>query len=127
MMIMLKSISIDQASMAFGPYSQAVDTGSMLFVSGQLGIDPQTGEMPESFEGQAKLVMENLRGILTQAGYSFDNVVKSTIFLDDLANFAAINDVYGACFTRHKPARSCFQVAGIPKGAKVEIELIAVR
>ncbi|MDR1205145.1 MAG: RidA family protein [Peptococcaceae bacterium] len=124
---MLKTVSTDQAPAAFGPYSQAIDTGNMLFVSGQLGIDPKTGEMPGDFDRQAKLVMQNLDAILTQAGYSFKDVVKTTIFLDDLANFAAVNDIYGTYFTEHKPARACFQVAGIPKGAKVEIEMIAVK
>jgi 2-iminobutanoate/2-iminopropanoate deaminase len=126
-MTMLKAVSTDLAPTAFGPYSQAIDTGGMLFVSGQLGINPSTGEMPAAFEEQAKLAMENLRGILTQAGYTFENVVKTTIFLDDLANFAGINEIYGSYFTSHKPARSCFQVAGIPKGAKIEIEMIAVK
>jgi 2-iminobutanoate/2-iminopropanoate deaminase len=124
---MLKTISTDRAPAAFGPYSQAIDTGNMLFVSGQLGIDPKTGEMPEDFDRQAKLAMRSLEAILTQAGYSFKDVVKTTIFLDDLANFPAVNDIYGTYFTDHKPARACFQVAGIPKGAKVEIEMTAVK
>jgi 2-iminobutanoate/2-iminopropanoate deaminase len=124
---MHKAISTDQAPAALGPYSQAIDTGRMLFVSGQLGIDPKTGEMPEDFDRQAKLAMQNLDAILTQAGYSFKDAVKTTILLDDLADFAVVNDIYGAYFTDHKPARACFQAAGIPKGGKVEIELIAVK
>jgi 2-iminobutanoate/2-iminopropanoate deaminase len=127
MIFMLQAVSTNQAPAAFGPYSQAIDTGHILFTSGQLGIDPATGEMPEEFDRQAKLAMQNLNSILTQAGYCFDDVVKTTIFLEDLANFAAVNDIYGAYFTDHKPARSCFQVAGLPKGAKVEIEMIAVK
>jgi 2-iminobutanoate/2-iminopropanoate deaminase len=124
---MLKTVMTDQAPSALGPYSQAIDTGNILFVSGQLGINPKTGELPESFEDQGKWVMENLKSVMAQAGYGFENVVKTTIFLDDLGYFSKINEIYGGYFTTHKPARSCFQVAAIPKGAKVEIELIAVK
>lgn len=115
------------APAAIGPYSQAIKHGELLFISGQLGIDPKTGEMPESCEEQAKFSMENLRGILREAGLDFSNVVKTTIFLTDLANFAAVNEIYGACFTEIKPARSCVQVSALPKNGKVEIELIAIQ
>jgi 2-iminobutanoate/2-iminopropanoate deaminase len=124
---MLKKIESSAAPAAIGPYSQAIDTGNMLFVSGQLGIDPKSGELPAGFEEQAKNVMSNLKAILAEASYGFENVVKTSIFLDDLANFAKINEIYGAAFPSLKPARSCFQVAALPKGGKVEIELIAVK
>ena len=124
---MLTKIETTHAPAAIGPYSQAIDTGNMLFLSGQLGIDPASGELPESFEEQAKNVMNNIKAILEAAGSGFDNVVKTTIFLTDLANFAKINEIYGACFPSYKPARSCVQVTALPKGGKIEIELIAVK
>lgn len=122
---MNKAISCTQAPAAMGPYSQAVCTGGRLYVSGQLGIDPASGALPETFAAQARNAMENLGHILGEAGFSFADVVKTTIFLDDLANFSALNDIYGSYLADPKPARSCFQVAGLPKGAKVEIEVIA--
>lgn len=124
---MILPVTTDGAPAAFGPYSQAIDTGSALFISGQLGVDPKTGEMPQSCEDQARLVMQNLKSILAQAGLTFSNVVKTTIFLTDLANFNAVNDIYGDSFPDHKPARSCIQVTALPKGGKIEIELIAVK
>ena len=124
---MLKKTETTGAPAAIGPYSQAIDTGNMLFISGQLGIDPSSGEIPESFEDQAKNVMNNIKAILETAGFGFDNVVKTTIFLADMADFAKINEIYGACFPNHKPARSCIQAAALPKGGKVEIETIACR
>ena len=123
----LTKIETSQAPAAIGPYSQAIECGNLLFISGQLGIDIATGELPESFEAQAKNVMNNIRAILEKAGAGFDQVVKTTIFLTDLANFAQINEIYGACFPNHKPARSCIQVAALPKGGKVEIETIAAK
>ncbi|MCL1928004.1 MAG: RidA family protein [Treponema sp.] len=124
---MVTKIETTHAPQALGPYSQAIDTGNMLFLSGQIGIDPSSGDLPESFEEQAKNVMNNIKAILEKAGSGFDKVVKSTIFLTDLANFAKINEIYGACFPDIKPARSCIQVAALPRGGKVEIELIAVK
>ncbi|GHV85418.1 reactive intermediate/imine deaminase [Spirochaetia bacterium] len=124
---MLTKIETSNAPGAIGPYSQAIDTGNMLFISGQLGINPATGELPEGFEEQAKNVMTNLKAILEEAGYGFDRVVKATIFLEDLANFTKTNEIYGASFPTHKPARSCIQVAALPRGGKIEIELIAVK
>lgn len=118
-------IKTNEAPAAIGPYSQAIVSDSRLYVSGQLGINPQTGEMSNDFALQAKQVMENIAAILHEAGYSFDDIVKTTIFMSDLANFTCLNEIYGAYFQSGKPVRSCFQVAGLPKGAKVEIELIA--
>ena len=124
---MLAKIHTPLAPEALGPYSQAIDTGNMLFVSGQVGIDPSTGELPDSFEAQANNVMGNLKAILEKADFSFDQVAKATVFLTDMADFSKINEIYGSYFPRHKPARACVQVAALPKGGKVEIELIAVR
>ena len=118
-------ISTSKAPGAMGPYSQAICTGSRLYISGQLGIDPATGDMPADFSAQAHLVMKNLGHVLAEAGFTFGDVVKTTIFLDDLANFTTLNEIYGSYLAEKKPARSCFQVAALPKGGKVEIELIA--
>ncbi|MGD8191863.1 RidA family protein [Brevibacillus ginsengisoli] len=122
---MKKTIMTDKAPGAIGPYSQAIVSASRLYVSGQLGINPQTGEMDDDFATQAKQVMENISAILNEAGYGFEDIVKTTIFMSDLANFTCLNEIYGSYFPSGFPARSCFQVAGLPKGAKVEIELIA--
>jgi len=124
---MLTKIETEKAPAALGPYSQAIDTGNLLFISGQLGIDPASGELPESFDAQAKNVMSNLKAILEKAGYGFDQVVKATIYLADMADFAKTNEIYGAYFTQHKPARACIQVAALPKNGKIEIELIAAK
>ncbi len=124
---MIKRISTDKAPAAIGPYSQALDTGNMLFISGQIPIDPATGAMPESVEDQAKQVLTNITNILAEAGLTMANVVKTSVFLADLNDFAAVNEVYASFFKEPYPARSCVQVAAIPKGAKVEIETIAVK
>ena len=124
---MIKRISTDKAPAAIGPYSQALDTGNMLFISGQIPIDPATGTMPESVEEQAKQVLTNITNILAEAGLTMANVVKTSVFLADLNDFAAVNEVYASFFAEPYPARSCVQVAAIPKGAKVEIETIAVK
>lgn len=124
---MIKRISTDKAPAAIGPYSQALDTGNMLFISGQIPIDPQTGNMADTVEEQAKQVLTNVQNILAEAGLTMANVVKTTVFLSDLGDFAKVNEVYASFFAEPYPARSCVQVAAIPKGAKVEIETIAVR
>ena len=124
---MIKRISTDKAPAAIGPYSQALDTGNMLFISGQIPIDPATGAMPESVEEQAKQVLTNIKNILAEAGLTTANVVKTSVFLSGLSDFAKVNEVYASFFAEPYPARSCVQVAAIPKGAKVEIETIAVK
>ncbi len=124
---MIKRISTDKAPAAIGPYSQALDTGNMLFISGQIPINPATGTMPESVEEQAKQVLTNITNILAEAGLTMANVVKTSVFLSDLNDFAAVNEVYASFFAEPYPARSCVQIAAIPKGAKVEIETIAVK
>ena len=123
----MKQISTNKAPAAIGPYSQAIDLGNMVFLSGQIPIDPATGAMPESVEAQAKQVLTNIPNILAEAGLTMANVVKTTVFLSDLGDFAKVNEVYASFFAEPYPARSCVQVAAIPKGAKVEIETIAVR
>ena len=124
---MVKRISTDKAPAAIGPYSQALDTGNMLFISGQIPIDVATGIMSDSVEEQAKQVLTNIKNILAEAGLTMANVVKTSVFLSDLGDFAAVNEVYASFFAEPYPARSCVQVAAIPKGAKVEIETIAVK
>lgn len=119
-------VHTDSAPRAIGPYSQAVRYGSLLFVSGQIPLHPETGEMQTGdIEAQTRQVMENLGAILTAAGASFASVVKSTIYLVDLDDFATVNGVYGSYFRDAPPARATVQVAALPKQARVEIDAIA--
>ncbi len=124
---MIKRISTDKAPAAIGPYSQALDTGSMLFISGQIPVNSTTNTMPDDIAEQAKQVLANIASILKEAGLTTENVVKTTVFLTDLGDFAAVNEVYASFFSEPYPARSCVQVAALPKGAKIEIETIAVK
>ena len=124
---MIKKISTNNAPAAIGPYSQALDLGNMVFVSGQIPIDPATGVMADTIEEQAKQSLTNLKNILAEAGLGMENVVKTVVFLADLNDFAAVTAVYETFVADPFPARSCVQVAAIPKGAKVEIECIAQR
>lgn len=118
----------DRAPKAIGPYSQAVSAGGFLFTSGQVALDPATGEIvPGGFEAQARQVLRNLERVLESAGCSFQDVVKATIYLADLADFGVLNELYGEALGAHRPARSTVQVAALPKGALVEIDLVAVR
>ena len=111
-----------------GPYSQAVMAGETLYCSGQIAINPETNEVLQAdIQTQARRVLDNLRAVVESAGLTMENVVKTTIFLTDMADFAAVNDIYKNYFVRKFPARSTIQVAGLPKGVKVEIEAIAVR
>lgn len=122
---MNKQIQTENAPKAIGPYSQAIQSGSLLFVSGVMPIDPTTNTLVENtIEAQAKQVMKNIDGVLRAAGYTVDDVVKTTCFLSDINNFAAFNEVYGNYFTS-KPARSCMAVKDLPKAALVEVEVIA--
>lgn len=121
-----KPIVTDQAPSAIGPYSQAVVAGSLIFASGQLGVDPKTGEFPDGVEAQAKQSLENVRALLEAAGSGLDRVVKATMFLKDMNDFAAANTVYGTFFVEPYPARSTIEVARLPKDALVEIEVIAL-
>ena len=119
-------IATDRAPKAIGPYSQAVKTGNLVFTSGQLPLDPVSGELVTGdIKRAAQLCLENIKAILEAAGSSMDNVIKTTIFLKDMNDFAAVNEVYGAYFKEKQPARSCVQVARLPKDADVEMEAIA--
>lgn len=122
----MKQIHTDKAPAAIGPYAQAIRVQDYLFTSGQLGIDPKTGEMPDSIMEQTKLSLSNLGAILDEAGIARDQVVKTTIFLVDMDDFALVNLQYADFFGEHKPARSTVAVAALPKGGRVEIECIAV-
>ena len=125
---MKKVIATKNAPGAIGPYSQAIEVNGMLFISGQIPINPETGDIVEGgIYEQTEQVMKNLEGILTEAGYTFDNVVKSTCLLSDMANFAAMNEVYGKRFTQNPPARAAFAVRTLPKEVLVEIEMIAAK
>ena len=118
-------ISSDKAPAALGPYSAGIKTGNMLFLSGQLGIDPATGKLPEGIEAQAKQSLANIETLLAAAGATFDNVVKTTVLLADIADFATVNEIYASKFSEPFPARSAFQVGALPAGGLVEIEVIA--
>jgi 2-iminobutanoate/2-iminopropanoate deaminase len=122
-----KVISTPNAPKAIGPYSQAIQAGSLLFVSGQIPLNPQTGELVHSndISGQTRQVLDNIKAILAASGLDLANVVKSTIFLTDLNDFAAVNAVYSDYFANDPPARATVQVAALPKGANVEIEVVA--
>ena len=122
-----QAISTGGAPGAIGPYSQAIRSGDMVFCSGQLGLDPVSGELAEGVEAQAERALRNLASVLDAAGLGFDDVVKTTIFLADIGDFAAVNAVYGRHMPDPPPARSTVQVAALPKGGLVEIEAIARR
>lgn len=122
----LNVVSTDKAPAAIGPYSQAVACGNMLFCSGQIPLDPATGEVVAGdISRQAEQVMSNIAAVLSAAGIGFDDVVKTTIYLVDMADFAAVNEVYGSRFQSHKPARSTVAVKSLPRGVQLEIEVIA--
>ena len=123
----MKAVTTSSAPAAVGPYSQAIDTGALVFISGQLPIDPATSAIPDGAVAQAEQAFANIRAILEAAGLGLANVVKTTVFLADLADFAAVNDAYARAFRAPFPARSCVQVAAIPQGARLEVEAIAAR
>ena len=120
-------VSTPNAPAALGPYSQAVDTGSTVYCSGQLGLDPATGNLADGVQAQTHQALKNLQAVLNEAGLSLDNVVKTTVFVQVLADFGTVNEIYGTYFHGGFPARSCVQIAALPKNALVEIECIAVR
>jgi 2-iminobutanoate/2-iminopropanoate deaminase len=124
---MKEIVQTDRAPKAVGPYSQAVRAGNFVFTAGQIPLDPVSGKLVEgSIREQTIRAMENLRAVLTASGTDFSKVVKTTVFLDDLSNFAQFNEVYAGYFPKDPPARSTFQVGGLPLGAKVEIEMVAL-
>lgn len=121
-------IYTEKAPAPIGPYSQAVQTGNMLFISGQIPIDPETNQLISSgIKDEAVQVMQNLGALLLKAGFSFENVVKTTIFLSDMNHFADVNEVYGSYFKSDYPARETVAVLGLPKNVNVEISLIAIK
>ena len=126
---MIETNHTDEAPAAIGPYSQAVVVdGRWVYTSGQIPLDPATGEMiTDGFAAQARQVMKNLSKVLASSGCSFSDVVKTTIYVTDLANFPVLNQIYGEAMGDHRPARSTVQVAGLPKGAEVEIDMVARR
>ena len=124
---MKKVIATTDAPKAVGPYSQAIEVNGTLYISGQIPVNPADGSVPESIEEQSRQALKNVGAILAAAGLAYGDVVKTTVLLADIADFAAMNAVYAEFFTSDKPARACFQVAALPMGVKVEIEAIAVR
>lgn len=122
----LKPISTDKAPAAIGPYSQAIQAGNLLFCSGQIPLDPVSGEIVAGdISRQTEQVMENIAAVLSAAGTDFTNVVKTTVFLVEMSDFGAMNEVYGRYFSSHRPARSTVAVKALPRGVMVEIEVIA--
>ena len=125
---MNKVINTNQAPAAIGPYSQAIQKGDFLFVSGQLGIDPVTGNFVEGgVKEQAQQVFENIKAIISEAGFTMGNIVKATVFLADMEDFATVNEVYASQFESAFPARSAIAVRTLPKNGLVEIEVIAIK
>ena len=120
-------ISTPNAPAAISPYSQAVRVGAALYTSGQLGLDPATGTLPEGVEAQTRQSLTNIGAILDAAGYAVADVVKTTVFIRSMDDFARVNAVYSAFFGDHKPARSCVEVSRLPKDGLVEIEVVAVK
>ena len=122
---MKKQIQTELAPIAIGPYSQAIQVGTTLYISGQIPLDPQTGKMvPGGIETETKRALENLKAIVTAAGGSMENIVKTTILLADMSDFNVVNEIYGTYFQAPFPARATFQVARLPRDARIEIEAI---
>ena len=124
---MKRIIHTDDAPKAVGPYSQAVEANGTLYVSGQIPVDPATGKVVEGIKAHTEQVFKNIEAILKAAGYTFDDVVKSTVLLSDMDNFAAMNEVYASIYKRDMPARAAYGVVRLPLGVLVEIETIAVK
>ena len=122
-----KIVKCDKAPGAIGPYVQGMVCGDFVFLSGSLGIDPATGELASGVEAQAKQSMQNIGELLKSEGLTFDNVVKTTIFLADIADFGTVNEIYASFFGSSYPARSAYAVGALPKGGLVEIEVIAAK
>ncbi len=120
----MKEIKTNNAPQAIGPYSQAIQCGNLLFTSGQIPIIPETGELAEGLEAQAYQVFKNIKNLVEASGGSLDNVVKTIVFIKDMNDFAKINEIYAEFFTEPYPARSCVEVARLPKDVKLEVETI---
>ena len=123
----MEIITTKKAPAAIGPYSAAIKVGNMIFTSGQLPVNPVDGSMPTDIKEQTKQSLNNIKGILSEQGYSLSDVVKTTVFITDLNQFGDINAAYSEMFGNHKPARSCVQVAKLTKNAGIEIEVVAVK
>ena len=121
----MKEIKTNKAPMAIGPYSQAIVTNNMVFTSGQIPVNPATGEIPAGIEAQAEQVFANLKNILDASGSGIDKVIKTTVFIQNMSDFAAVNKIYETYFTEPYPARSCVEVAKLPKDVLIEVEAIA--
>ncbi|HET9764558.1 MAG TPA: RidA family protein [Casimicrobiaceae bacterium] len=121
-----QAIHTDAAPAAIGPYSQAIRAGDTVYLSGQIGLDPATGQLREGTEAQARQVLDNLRAVASAAGGSLDDIVKLTLLLADMGDFAKVNEIMAAAFTQPYPARATYQVAALPRGARVEIEAVLV-
>lgn len=120
----MKETKTNNAPAAIGPYSQAITVGNLLFTSGQIPINPETGEIPEGVEAQAKQALTNVKNLIEAAGGSIDNVVKTTVFIKNMDDFGKINEIYAQFFTEPYPARSCVEVARLPKDVLLEVESI---
>lgn len=123
----MKAVHSSDAPAAIGPYSQAVESGEWVYSSGQIGLDPATGELVKGIEAQTHRVMRNLANVLSAAGLELGDVVKTTIFLADMADFATVNAIYSEYLEEPYPARSTVQVAGLPKDARIEVDVVAKR
>ena len=124
---MTKVVKTNKAPGAIGPYSQGIDIGNMIFFSGQIPLDPETGVMPEGIEAQTRRAFDNVKGLLESQNLTFKNVVKTTVFLDNINDFATMNGIYAEYFEEPYPARSAVEVAKLPKGALLEVEVVAVK
>ena len=125
--MMKKVISTDKAPTAIGPYSQAIEVNGMVYTSGVIPVNPMTGQIPEGAENQAKQALSNLQALLVASGTTMDAVIKTTVFIKNMEDFATINQVYATYFTGEFPARSCVEVARLPKDVLIEIEAIATK
>lgn len=124
---MTKVVKTNKAPGAIGPYSQGIDIGNMIFFSGQIPLDPETGVMSEGIEAQTRRALDNVKGLLESQNLTFKNVVKTTVFLDNIDDFATMNGIYAEYFEEPYPARSAVEVAKLPKGALLEVEVVAVK
>lgn len=124
---MIKTVSTDKAPAAVGPYSQALEVNGFVFCSGQIGIDPKTGNLVDGFENQARQVLSNLKAVLIEAGSDFEHVVKTTVYIKNMNDYPLFNKVYGEYFKNNKPARATVEVSRLPKDCLIEIEAIAVK
>ena len=124
---MKQVVQTTKAPGAIGPYSQGIDIGHMIFFSGQIPLNPETGEMPEGIEAQAKQALENVKGLLESQGLDFSHVVKTTVFLDNMDDFNTVNSIYAQYFVEPYPARSAVEVGRLHKGALIEVEIIACK